>query len=64
MSRIGVQPVEVPSGVDVKFAGDLFSAKGPKGALELKLRSEVSITIDGAVVTVTRANDTREARAF
>ena len=34
MSRIGKQPVLVPSGVDVTIDGQNVSVKGPKGSLD------------------------------
>ena len=33
MSRIGNQPIQVPSGVEIKIEKDLVSVKGPKGQL-------------------------------
>lgn len=37
MSRIGKQPVNVPSGVDVQLNGQELSVKGPKGRLAISL---------------------------
>lgn len=34
MSRIGKQPVQVPSGVEVTIDGRQVTVKGPKGTLE------------------------------
>jgi len=31
MSRIGRQPIEIPSGVEVSIDGQQVSVKGPKG---------------------------------
>ena len=33
MSRIGVKPIEIPAGVDVKVDGTTVTVKGPKGEL-------------------------------
>ena len=41
MSRIGKQPVSVPSGVNVDLAGQEVKVKGPKGALSLVLVDEI-----------------------
>ena len=38
MSRIGKQPITVPSGVDVTIDGATVAVKGPKGQLELDAR--------------------------
>ena len=33
MSRIGLKPIEIPAGVDVKVDGTTVTVKGPKGNL-------------------------------
>ena len=33
MSRIGLKPVNLPAGVDVKVEGNTVVVKGPKGQL-------------------------------
>ena len=48
MSRVAKNPVVIPAGVEVKIAGEQFSVKGPKGALEMKIHPAVEITQDGA----------------
>ena len=64
MSRIGKRPVTIPSGVSAAIADGILSVKGPKGALTLKLRDEISYTVDGDLIVVKPANDTKGARAF
>ena len=44
MSRIGQQPITIPSGVDVKVDGARVSVKGPKGELAHTLVGGVSIS--------------------
>ena len=39
MSRIAKKPIELPSGVEFSVSGREVSAKGPKGNLELRLRT-------------------------
>ncbi|MCV7281917.1 50S ribosomal protein L6 [Mycolicibacterium flavescens] len=65
MSRIGKQPVPVPSGVDVSINGQNVSVKGPKGALELAVAEPIRVARDddGAIV-VTRPNDERRSRSL
>ena len=64
MSRIGKLPVPVPSGVTVQLGDGQFSAKGPKGELSKKLPPLVSLENRDGVLVVTRANDSRDARAM
>lgn len=59
MSRIGNKPIEVPAGVDVKIDGNHISVKGPKGTLEKDIRSELTVSLEGNQITVTRPNDAK-----
>jgi large subunit ribosomal protein L6 len=65
MSRIGKQPVPVPSGVDVTIDGQQVSVKGPKGTLELTVAEPIRVARndDGALV-VTRPDDERRNRSL
>lgn len=65
MSRIGKQPVTIPTGVDVTIEGQNVAVKGPKGTLALDVAEpiEISRNEDGAVV-VTRPNDERRNRSL
>ena len=65
MSRIGKQPVPVPSGVDVTIDGQNVAVKGPKGTLVLDVAEplEVSRNDEGAIV-VSRPNDERRNRSL
>lgn len=64
MSRLGKQPVEVPSGVTVEVAEGVLKVKGSKGQLEKKLPPEVAVTVEGNVVTVSKTKETKQARAL
>jgi len=65
MSRIGKQPVLVPSGVDVTIDGQNVSVKGPKGTLALAVKEPISVerNDEGAIV-VARPNDERLNRSL
>jgi len=64
MSRIGKQPIEIPSGVTVNVAGATVSVKGSKGELKIDIKDEVKVAVDGTSVNVTRADDSRTAKAM
>ena len=65
MSRIGRAPIEIPAGVTVKVGDDnTVQVKGPKGELSRKIRSEMKITVEGNVLTVTRPSDIKEHRSL
>ena len=64
MSRIGLKPIEVPEGVEVKIADNHVTVKGPKGELSRTLSSKMTITMDGSTITVARPNDDKEFRSL
>ncbi|MEE9417497.1 MAG: 50S ribosomal protein L6 [Acidimicrobiales bacterium] len=64
MSRIGKEPVTIPSGVDVTISGQHVVVKGSKGQLELDLPGGITIRQDGEKLVVERPDDERENRAF
>ena len=50
MSRIGKQPIIIPTGVEVKINEGLIVVKGPKGQLEQKIHPQVKLDlVDGAI---------------
>jgi large subunit ribosomal protein L6 len=64
MSRIGQQPISIPSGVDVKIDGARVAVKGPKGELEHTIVGGVSVSRDDDVLTVERVDDSRDNRSL
>jgi large subunit ribosomal protein L6 len=64
MSRVGKQPITVPSGVDVTIEGNKVTVKGPKGSLELVAAPTMSLARDGDDIVVTRPDDERQNRAL
>jgi large subunit ribosomal protein L6 len=64
VSRIGKQPIPVPSGVEVKIDGSTVSVKGPKGQLERSFTEILSIGMEDGAIVVTRPDDGREARSL
>ena len=64
MSRIGKKPVAIPSGTTATIEGQQLSVKGPKGALSMPLREEITYVLEDGGISVNPANDTKRARAF
>jgi large subunit ribosomal protein L6 len=54
MSRIGRQPIEIPSGVDVAVDGSRVTVKGPRGTLEQSFHNEIRIVREDGTVKVER----------
>ncbi|MFA7686049.1 MAG: 50S ribosomal protein L6 [Candidatus Gracilibacteria bacterium] len=63
MSRIGKNPVNIPSGVTITIQDHLVTVKGPKGELKSTFNPNVTITADGQQVVVTRKDDSKLARS-
>ena len=63
MSRIGKQPVAIPSGVEVKINQDNIEVKGPKGTISTPRHETVEYKLEGSEVVITRVNDSKSARA-
>ena len=57
MSRIGNKPITVPDGVEVKIDDHKITVKGPKGSLEREVHKNISLELNGNILTVTRKND-------
>ena len=62
MSRIGKKPIELPSGVEASVSGQTVSVKGPKGTREFTATDDVSIKVDGNVVSVEPRGKSKRAR--
>ena len=67
MSRIGKQPVVVPSGVKVKLENGKIAVEGPKGAkLEWSWHPTIKVSLDDKTkaIKVERPDDERISRAL
>jgi large subunit ribosomal protein L6 len=64
VSRIGKQPIPVPSGVEVKIDGSTVTVTGPKGTLTQSFQPAMAISLEDGVLMVTRPNDERVNRSL
>ncbi|NIA01763.1 MAG: 50S ribosomal protein L6 [Nitrospirae bacterium] len=64
MSRIGKQPVEVPTGVTVEINGTLVTIKGSKGELNKDFHPNMKIELKENQIIVTRPDDQKENKAL
>jgi large subunit ribosomal protein L6 len=64
VSRIGKQPIPVPSGVEVQIDGSTVTVKGPKGSLTQTFNDEMALALEDGVLTVTRPSDERGHRSL
>lgn len=63
MSRIGKNPVPVPSGVACTLEDHALAVKGPKGELSRTFSPLVVLSQEGETIVVSAVDDSREANA-
>jgi large subunit ribosomal protein L6 len=63
MSRVGKQPIQIPSGVTIAVDNDYITVNGPKGELKQFTMPGVKLNQMDGTLTVGRANDERQNRA-
>lgn len=64
MSKIGSQPIFIPSGVEVKINGNLVSVKGPKGELEREIVREIKVEQKDNALILSPAKNTKKTPAL
>lgn len=64
MSRIGNQPIQIPSGVEVEISGPNVSVTGPKGNISSVFDFGLDIQQEDDVVKVMRQTDESQDKAF
>ena len=64
MSRIGKNPITIPSGVEVKIDGRLVDVKGPKGTLNVTLPEPITASVENNEILVSRPDDHRTSRSM
>ena len=65
MSRIGRTPITIPADVDIKITdANVVTVKGPKGTLEQPISPEIEVSMDDAVINLTRPTDAPRHRSL
>jgi len=65
MSRIGLKPVTVPAGVEVKVdEKNIVIVKGPKGQLTQAINPSMKIEINDGILTVTRPTENKKHKSL
>jgi large subunit ribosomal protein L6 len=64
MSRIGNQPVGIPSGVSISVKDSILTVKGAKGELNQFFHPEVSFDIQAKEVVVSRVDNSKKAKSM
>jgi large subunit ribosomal protein L6 len=64
MSRVGKMPIDLPKDVEVTITAEKIAVKGPQGTLSLPLTGQVVIKTENGTLTLTPADESREANAM
>ncbi len=64
MSRVGKNPINIPSGVQINVNGREVSVKGPKGTLTQSVEDGIEVNIEGNQVVLSRATEQKRHRAL
>ena len=65
MSRIGRKVIAIPAGVTVSVNEEnIVTVKGPKGTLTTNIHANITVSVEGATIAVTRLDDERENRSL
>lgn len=64
MSRVGLKPIQVPNGVEVKLSGRDLTVKGPKGELSWQVPQPITVTLEDNVIRFARPDDDRRNRSL
>jgi large subunit ribosomal protein L6 len=64
MSRIGLTPVDIPSGVTISVKDNTLTVKGSKGELSQTCHSAITFDVQEKQVMVQRKNEAKQTRAL
>ena len=64
MSRIGLNPINLPEGVTVSVQGSNINVKGPKGELNQKFDPDFKISIDDNILTIKRPSEIKRHKSL
>ncbi len=61
MSRIGNRVIIIPEGVTVETNDNIVKVNGPKGSMEMTVKSPITVEINGNEITLKKNAETKEA---
>ncbi len=65
MSRIGKQPINIPAGVSISVSdNNIVTVKGPKGELRQAIDPDITLKIDGDVLTLERPSEQKRHKSL
>ncbi len=64
MSRIGLKPISIPTGVEVKVDHPQVSVKGPLGELNWTLYPGIQAQVENGIISLTREAESAKLKAM
>ncbi|MBZ4676171.1 MAG: ribosomal protein [Anaerophaga sp.] len=64
MSRIGILPISIPSGVNVTVKDHVVTVKGPKGELHQEINPDMIVEVNDGKIEVKRPSDEKKHKAM
>ncbi|SFE22773.1 50S ribosomal protein L6 [Thermophagus xiamenensis] len=64
MSRIGILPINIPSGVSVTVKENVVTVKGPKGELHQEINPDITVEVSEGTIKVKRPSDEKKYKAL
>ena len=64
MSRLGKQPITLPSGVEASFQNGVLTVKKGNSVLSREMKNDVEVVVDGSTITLTPKADSEIAPAL
>ena len=65
MSRIGLKPINIPTGVEIKINDkNVVEVKGPKGQLTEQISPDMEIKIEDGVLTIARPTENKKHKSL
>lgn len=64
MSRIGNNPITIPSGVEINVKDQVVTVKGPKGELTQNIDNRIGVSIEDGVLQVARSTEAKQEKAM
>lgn len=64
MSRVGKQPIKIPSGVRVKITAGAVEVEGPRGKINTPIPAGISLELADGQLVARRQDDSKQMRAL
>ncbi len=65
MSRIGLNPINIPSGVEITLKeNNIVEVKGPKGQLVQQINPDMELKIEDNVLTIVRPTENKRHKSL